>query len=305
MRMNPLQHLIVICASLIGTTQCFVPMPKFCGAIHRSSYNVHMSETLTVTESSPTESSPPTELATTSTTTPSKPKKNVKKNNKKRKSKPEQKNGKITNSAEKPKPKGKKKKYSSKKTAVKRSSKIPIRKLRLGSTIVGTIKQIVPYGAFVETKYAIGGNGFALIHKSQIRNELVKDVNDVLEAGQTVKARVIAINYDKGEVALSTRPKRTPRKPVSEISVGDEFTGRVKEIKEFGAFVDIGYVRDALLHISRITMDKVDDINDHLKQGQEVTVHIIDVDTEKNILAASMLNKVADAYLDRRRKNKP
>lgn len=297
MRLPPVQHLMVICASLIGITQCFVPTPKFCGVIHRSIYNLHMSETLAVTES--TAESSPAESATAP-----KPKKNVKKNNKKLKSKPEQKNAKITNSAEKPKMKGKKKKFNSKK-AIQRSPKIPIKNLRLGSTIVGTIKQIVPYGAFVETKYAIGGNGYALIHKSQIQNELVTDVNDVLEVGQTVKARVITINYDKAEVALSTRPKRAPRKPVSEIAVGDEFTGRVKEVMDYGAFVDIGYVRDALLHISRITMDKVEDINDHLKLGQEITIHVIDIDTEKNIVAASMLNKVADAYLDRRRKNKP
>mmetsp|Transcript_6882 Transcript_6882/g.8547 ORF Transcript_6882/g.8547 Transcript_6882/m.8547 type:complete len:336 (+) Transcript_6882:33-1040(+) len=206
--------------------------------------------------------------------------------------------GKISNAAKKSS-RGTK---STKKKSVKKP-KLPLRGLKLGTTINGIVKEIVPFGAFVQTKYKISGNGLALIHKSQIQNEIVKDVKDHFKVGQKVEARVIAINHEKNEMALSTRPKRPPRKPLSEVEVGQEYTGRVKQIMDYGAFIDFGCVRDSLLHISRISMDKVEDIGDYLEVGQEVNFHIIDVDIEKKSIAASMLTKVADAYLDRRRKN--
>jgi predicted RNA-binding protein with RPS1 domain len=181
--------------------------------------------------------------------------------------------------------------------------RLPLRSLKLGSKIDGVVKEIVPFGAFIQTKYKISGNGLALIHKSQIQNEIVKDVKDHFKVGQKIEARVIAIDHEKNEVALSTRPKRLPRKPLGEVEIGQEYTGRVKQIMDYGAFIDFGCVRDALLHISRLSMDKVDDIGNYLEVGQEVNFHIIDVDAEKKSIAASMLTNVADAYLDRRRKN--
>jgi len=113
---------------------------------------------------------------------------------------------------------------------------------------------------------------------------------------------VITIDYQTKEVGVSLRAKREARTPVSEMNIGDEIEGTIKSIEPYGAFVDIGCTSDALLHISRISPDKISDINDHVKKGEKVTVHLIAVDKKKNTLAVSMLPEINDRYLDRRKR---
>jgi len=113
---------------------------------------------------------------------------------------------------------------------------------------------------------------------------------------------VITIDYDTKEVGVSLRAQREVRKPVSAMNVGDEVEGTIKSIAAYGAFVDVGCKSDALLHISRISADKISDINDHIKKGSKVTVHLIAVDKKKKTLAASMLSEVNDEYLSRRKR---
>ena len=142
----------------------------------------------------------------------------------------------------------------------------------------------------------------ALLHKSQIQHNFVEDINKILKVGQKLKPRVISINQNTTEVAVSLRPQRTPRSSFEDIKVGDEFEGKVKSIAAYGAFVDIGCRSDALLHISRISFDKITNITDYINVGDKINVHIINVDKKKKTMAASMLPTVADEYLDRRRK---
>jgi len=196
--------------------------------------------------------------------------------------------------------KGKKKKKTRKTFKARR----PLKELKLGAVIDGTVVEIKEYGAFIQTKYQIKDKGWALLHKSQIQHNFVEDINKILKVGQKIRSRVISINKDTTEVAVSLRPQRTPRSSLKDISVGDEFEGKVKSIASYGAFVDVGCRSDALLHISRISFDKITNITDYINVGDKVNVHIIDVDDNKKTMAASMLLTVADEYLDRRKKYK-
>ena len=101
---------------------------------------------------------------------------------------------------------------------------------------------------------------------------------------------------------LSLRAKRDKRREIQEFRVGDEIKGRIKAIEPYGAFVDIGCTSDALLHISRISVDKITNVSDYFTIGDEVLVHLINVDLEKKTMAVSMLPHVADEYLDRRKR---
>lgn len=217
-------------------------------------------------------------------------------------------------SAKKEKTLGKKQPRSESNTAVKNKKKpvkkkprlerIPIERLKLGAEIVGKVVDLKEYGAFVQTDYAIKRTGWALLHKSQVQDRKVEDISKVLKIGQKIKSRVIKIDYETQNVSLSLRKPRTSRKAITEISVGDEMEGKVKSIASYGAFIDIGFKNDALLHISRISFDKITNVADHLNVGDKVTVHIINVDEKKRTIAASMLPKVADEYLDRRNNNR-
>lgn len=118
-----------------------------------------------------------------------------------------------------------------------------------------------------------------------------------------INPRVITIDYKKKMVGLSLRPKREQRNSLKDVEVGQEMLGKVKSITSYGAFIDIGCTSDALVHISRISVDMVSDINDHLTVGEVAKVRIIKVDVEKKSMAASMLPEITDEYLDRRNKH--
>ena len=68
-----------------------------------------------------------------------------------------------------------------------------------------------------------------------------------------------------------------------EIEVGKIYKGRVERIMNFGAFVSVGGGREGLLHISKISKDRVEKVEDYLKVGQEVNVKVIDIDDQDRI----------------------
>mmetsp|Transcript_4325 Transcript_4325/g.12194 ORF Transcript_4325/g.12194 Transcript_4325/m.12194 type:complete len:360 (+) Transcript_4325:99-1178(+) len=185
----------------------------------------------------------------------------------------------------------------------------PMSALKLGSKIDGVICGISEFGAFVKTRYQLRPkdenkskqSGYALLHKSQIQDEKVDDVSKVLRVGDHIKnARVIGINYAKGEVSISLRKPRPKRRTLGDIQVGKAYDGKVANVTPYGCFVDIGAKKNALLHISRITQEKVTNIRDYVSEGDWLTVHIIGKDDGG--LACSMLDKTADEYLNKRQR---
>jgi len=114
--------------------------------------------------------------------------------------------------------------------------------------------------------------------------------------------RVITINYEKGEVGVSLRKQRDSRKSVSEFQIGKEYKGKVARVVTYGAFIDVGAKANALLHISRISQKKIENIRNWVNEGDTVNIRIVSKDDKKNTLAASMLDMEADEYLNKRSK---
>lgn len=181
----------------------------------------------------------------------------------------------------------------------------PLKDLKLGSLISGTVVDVCDFGAFVNIGYATRGSraGTALLHISQIRNERIMNIHDVVKVGDVIEgARVIGVDAKKGEVGLSLRARRQKRKDITSWKVGDEVEGRVDSLLPYGAFIDIGANVNGLLHISRVTGGAIENIRHHLNEGDSVSVHIIDIDADRRTMAVSMLDKKADLYLDKRMK---
>ena len=80
-----------------------------------------------------------------------------------------------------------------------------------------------------------------------------------------------------------------PRKVVKTLHVGQEVQGTIKRVTDFGAFVDIGVGRDGLVHVSEMAPGRVAKASDIVKQGDEVTVWIKELDREKNRISLSMI----------------
>jgi predicted RNA-binding protein with RPS1 domain len=184
-------------------------------------------------------------------------------------------------------------------------------KLRLGTKIDGVVAGISSFGVFIKTNYAIRSegdtdktnSGYALLHKSQVQDEKVEDISKIFKKGDKIKgARVISINYAKGEVSLSLRKPRPKRIPYDDINVGKEYDGKIANVTPYGAFVDIGSKKNVLLHISRMTQDKVTNVRDYVSEGDIVTIHIIEKNDKTKTLSGSMLDRTSDEYLNKRKK---
>mmetsp|Transcript_22025 Transcript_22025/g.26995 ORF Transcript_22025/g.26995 Transcript_22025/m.26995 type:complete len:127 (+) Transcript_22025:335-715(+) len=87
---------------------------------------------------------------------------------------------------------------------------------------------------------------------------------------------------------------------MNEIPLNKEIQGTVANVVAYGAFIDVGADVNALLHISRISQERIRNIREYLNEGDKVWVHIIDKDEEKKSMAASMLDSEADQYLEKR-----
>lgn len=85
------------------------------------------------------------------------------------------------------------------------------------------------------------------------------------------------------------------RTALGELEIGAEVTATVKTITTYGAFIDIGAASDALLHVSRLSDDFVANVEDIVKKGDEISVRILSVDTDKNQIAVTMRSPEAEA----------
>lgn len=159
--------------------------------------------------------------------------------------------------------------------------------LEVGSEYDGIIRKLMPYGAFID----FGGlDGF--VHISEIAHERVEDPADHLKEGEQVKVKVIKIETDnKGKERIGLSIKALIVDPWTKglpFGEGDVVKGIVRRMESFGAFVELIPAVDGLLHISEISYERVNKVEDKLEENQEIEVKILEIDSEKRRIALSM-----------------
>ena len=92
------------------------------------------------------------------------------------------------------------------------------------------------------------------------------------------------------ETVGATEGEADASKKVVRLSVGQEITGTIKQVTEFGAFVDIGAGRDGLVHISELSVGRVSNVKDVVEEGQTVTVWIKRLNRERNRISLTMIS---------------
>ncbi|MFM2032463.1 MAG: hypothetical protein RLZZ297_1228 [Chloroflexota bacterium] len=103
------------------------------------------------------------------------------------------------------------------------------------------------------------------------------------------------------EVVAEATEKRA-NKAMKDLAVGQELQGKVKSITPYGAFISIGVGRDGLVHISELSNDRVEKVEDVVTVGQEVTVKVLEVDQSKNRISLTMRTAERPARTERRRR---
>ena len=154
-----------------------------------------------------------------------------------------------------------------------------------GDIIEGKVMRFTDFGAFVD----IGGID-GLLHISEISWGKLKHPKEVLTLGETIHVKVLAMNEENGRISLGL--KQTTPEPWSviddKIREGDIVKGKVVQIKDYGAFVEIEAGLDGLVHISEISRERIEHTSDVLKVGQIVYAKVIAIDTEKRRISLSL-----------------
>lgn len=146
----------------------------------------------------------------------------------------------------------------------------------------GTVVKIMLAGAAVDI--GVGVPGF--IHISQLQNEKVNRVEDVVQEGQTVEVWVKRVYPKKDRIEL------TMIEPLAlewrEIKEGMTVKGKIERLEKYGAFVEIGAERPGLVHISELAHGYIRTPNDAVSEGDEVEVKVLSVNRRKKQIKLSM-----------------
>lgn len=147
------------------------------------------------------------------------------------------------------------------------------------------MSQKIDFGAFVEVNGLDG-----LLHVSDIAWTRVEVPSDVLNVGDKIEVKILKLNKEKNRISLGR--KQLLDKPfdsfVNEHEIGDIVTGKVVNLLDFGAFVEVADGVEGLVHVSEISWDHVEKPSDELNVGDEIQVKIISLDKEEEKIGLSI-----------------
>jgi len=161
-----------------------------------------------------------------------------------------------------------------------------VQNLEEGQVIDGVVKNITDYGAFVD----LGGID-GLLHVTDIAWRRVNHPSEVLNIGQQVKVKIIKINHETHRISLGMKQLQAdPWQGIeAKFPVGARFTGRVTNITDYGAFVELEPGIEGLIHVSEMSWTKK---NVHpgkiVSTSQEVEVQILEVDPVKRRISLGL-----------------
>lgn len=174
----------------------------------------------------------------------------------------------------------------SEKEAVKDGLAERFERLAVGDEVEGVVTGVVDFGVFVNVEGIEG-----LVHISEISWERVNNPNDYVKTGQTIKAKIIAIDKDR----LSLSVKQLTQDPwlteVEKFTKGDKVEGTVTRITPFGAFVQISPAIEALVHVSELGDSSDVDPEKVFTLNERKDFVILDVDKDNRKISLSLSDK--------------
>lgn len=149
--------------------------------------------------------------------------------------------------------------------------------LKVGDSVKGIVTGVVDFGVFVNVDGIEG-----LVHISEISWERVNDPNEYVKTGDTIEAKIIAIDKDRLSLSIKQLSEDPWLTEAEKISKGDVVEGTVTRITPFGAFVQISSAVEALVHVSELGGDDADPEKVFtLNERKEFKVLDIDKETRK------------------------
>jgi small subunit ribosomal protein S1 len=162
-----------------------------------------------------------------------------------------------------------------------------IERYPVGIRVTGKVVSLTDYGAFIELEPGVEG----LIHVSEMSwSKRVKHPSKILNVGDMVEAMVLGV--DPGARRISLGLKQVEANPWHELMdkypVGTTITGKVRNLTEFGAFVEVEEGIDGLIHISDMSWSKIKHPSEVLKKGDTVEAQVLSIDAENQRLSLGL-----------------
>ncbi|MEA3459153.1 MAG: S1 RNA-binding domain-containing protein [Chloroflexota bacterium] len=159
-----------------------------------------------------------------------------------------------------------------------------VQELKRDMKLEGVVKSLAPFGVFVD----IGVERDGLVHISQLGRKRLNDISE----GEKVTVWIKEVDPKRGRTSLTMR--RPIKRRLRDLEPGMVIKGTVTDLAPFGAFVDIGAIRDGLVHISELAPGYVKKPEDVVSVGDEVEVRVVGVDPKKRKIELSMLDLPLD-----------
>jgi len=168
----------------------------------------------------------------------------------------------------------------------------------VGARMSGKVVSLTDYGAFIELEPGVEG----LIHVSEMSwSKRVKHPSKILNVGDTVEAMVLGVDPAARRISLGL--KQVESNPWNELGdkypVGTKIKGKVRNLTEFGAFVEVEEDIDGLIHISDMSWSKrVKHPSEVLKKGDVVEAMVLSIDAENQRLSLGLKQLATDIWDD-------
>jgi small subunit ribosomal protein S1 len=175
-------------------------------------------------------------------------------------------------------------------------SKARYEAMKEGDTVKGTVRSLMPYGAFID----LGGID-GLLHVSDIAHSRISKPEDVLTVGQELQVKILSIDPETQKISLGLKQLQSePWVTAAErLVAGQRITGTVTRLTDFGAFVEIEPGVEGLIHISEMSWGKkVRHPSDLLKQGERVDAVILAIKPEERRISLGLKQSLADPWTE-------
>jgi len=166
----------------------------------------------------------------------------------------------------------------------------------VGTRLKGTVVNVMTYGAFIKLEEGIEG----LVHISEMSwTKRVNHPNEMLNAGDEIEVVVLQVNKERQEISLGI--KQTQDNPWEHVDdkypIGKEVTGVVRNLTNYGAFIEIEDGIDGLLHVSDLSwVKKITHPNEIISKGQEVVCQVLSVDKKNHRIALGLKQLEEDPW---------
>ncbi len=169
----------------------------------------------------------------------------------------------------------------------------------VGAKVTGTVVNVMNYGAFVKLEEGVEG----LVHISEMSwTKRINNPSEILSVNDNIEVVIINVDKDKKEISLGI--KQTMENPWQSINekypVGSQVTGVVRNLTNYGAFIELEEGIDGLLHVSDMSwVRKITQPNEVVTKGKTITCQVISVDKKNHRIALGLKQLTEDPWAHR------